>query len=300
MELREMRAFVAAVDGGSLSAAARQLFVSPSAVSQTIQGLERRLGVALLTRTNTGIRTTDAGTTLLPEARAILVRHDQALGLLAKRPDDGRTVRIGLPAELPAELLSDALAGFAARRPTTRVQIRQLSSCEQLAALRAAELDLGFVRECPSGDLEVSIVAEEPMGVLLPLHVVSRYARPDGIRLDQLAGLHWVGFPRSDCPSWHDEVVATLRRHGIRPASDDHSAPTDELKLAAVSVGDAFALAPLRHRALPNAVSWLPLAGTPIIRRTWATWPSGAAGDDLALLVGQLRSRPHRALAVSS
>ncbi|MEU3649868.1 LysR family transcriptional regulator [Lentzea sp. NPDC034063] len=299
MEMREMRAFVAAVEAGSLSAAARQLYVSQSALSQTIQGLERQLGVTLLLRSNTGIRMTEAGVVLLPEARAILSRHDQVVDMLTRRPDDEHLIRIGMPAELPPDLLSDALAGFAVRRPTVRFAIRQLSSSRQIAALRTGELDLGLVRERPPEDLDVELLVEEPMGVLLPLRLVSRYAGPDGIHLDSLAGLEWVGFPRSDCPAWHDEVATTLRRHGIYEAASDVSAPTDELKLAAVSVGDTFALAPaLRHHSLPRAVSWLPLAGAPLIRRTWATWPAGSRCGDLATLVRQLCASGLRGNAV--
>jgi DNA-binding transcriptional LysR family regulator len=44
MEIREMRAFVTVVDAGSLSAAARELHLSQSALSQTVRTLERQLG----------------------------------------------------------------------------------------------------------------------------------------------------------------------------------------------------------------------------------------------------------------
>ena len=53
-----MRAFVAVVEEGGLSAAARRLHVSQPALSQTIAGLERQLGVELLIRANTGVRPT--------------------------------------------------------------------------------------------------------------------------------------------------------------------------------------------------------------------------------------------------
>ncbi|WP_329179186.1 LysR family transcriptional regulator [Streptomyces sp. NBC_01477] len=61
MELCELRAFVVVVEEGGLSAAARRLRVSQSALSQTIGGLERRIGVKLLVRASTGVTTTDVG-----------------------------------------------------------------------------------------------------------------------------------------------------------------------------------------------------------------------------------------------
>ena len=77
MEIRELRAFTAVAEEGSLSAAARRLHLSQSALSQTIQALERQLGVQLLLRSSTGVTPTDAGTTLLREARALLAQHDR-------------------------------------------------------------------------------------------------------------------------------------------------------------------------------------------------------------------------------
>jgi len=86
MELRELRAFVAAVEEGALSAAARRLHVSQPALSQTVNALERRLGVQLLVRSSTGVRVTRAGMTLLADARAVLVCHERPFGQLPARP----------------------------------------------------------------------------------------------------------------------------------------------------------------------------------------------------------------------
>src|SRR5882757_3861517 len=153
MELREMRAFVAVVEEGGLSAAARRLHVSQPALSQTIAGLERQLGVALLIRGNTGVRPTDAGMTLLTEARAVLQRHDQALAAVARHTVAGGSVlRLGIPLELPADLLARPLADLAAAYPHTRVQPRHLTTAAQFTALSAGELDVGLVREHPIGN----------------------------------------------------------------------------------------------------------------------------------------------------
>jgi molybdenum-dependent DNA-binding transcriptional regulator ModE len=123
MELREMRAFVAVVEEGSLSAAARRLHVSQPALSQTVAGLEREFGVPLLTRSSTGALPTEAGRTLLAQARAVLNRHEQALNAMAAHTAaGGGALRIGIPLELPAGLLSEALADLAGAYPETKVQ----------------------------------------------------------------------------------------------------------------------------------------------------------------------------------
>jgi DNA-binding transcriptional LysR family regulator len=293
MELREMRTFIVVVEEGSLSAAARRLHVSQPALSQTMATLERQLGIPLLVRRSTGVQATEAGMTLLNEARAVLARHDQALAAVARHTVAGGSVlRIGIPLELPTDLLTTPLADLAAAYPGTRVQARHMSTAAQLDALRAGDLDLGLVREHPIGqDLDAVLAAEERLGVLLTADQATKIAGPDGVRLDALAGLDWVGFPRSGSPAWYDELSAILRSHGLdlgpdAPAGQELIA---EVKLAAVSAGGAFALAPPDwSQPIPDSVVWSPLAGHPLVRRTWAVWPANSHRRDLGQLVAAL------------
>jgi DNA-binding transcriptional LysR family regulator len=295
MELREMRAFIAVVEEGGLSAAARRLHVSQPALSQTISTLERQLGVQLLVRASTGVQPTDAGMTLLSEARAVLARYDQALAAVAgDRPASRNALRLGIPLELPADLLVQPLADVAAVYPGTRVRALHLPTSAQLAALRAGELDVGLVREHPVGpDLDAMLVVEERLGVLLAAGQAERLAGPAGLRLDALAGLDWVGFDRSGSPAWYDELTAILRSHGLdlgSPAPGGQELIAD-VKLAAVSSGQAFALAPPNWpQPLPDQVVWRPLAGHPLVRRTWAVWPAASRRRDVGLFVAALGS----------
>jgi len=186
-----MRAFVAVVEEGGLSAAARRLHISQPALSQTMHALERQLGVQLLVRRPTGVQATEAGRTLLAEARAVLARYDQAVAAVARHAAVGaRVLRLGIPLELPSDLLSQPLADLAVAYPDTKVQARHMSTAAQLAALRADQLDVGLVREHPIGpDLDAVLVVEERLGVLLAADHAAKIAGPDGIRLDALAGL---------------------------------------------------------------------------------------------------------------
>lgn len=288
-----MRAFVAVVEEGGLSAAARRLHLSQPALSQTISTLERQLGVQLLVRSRTGVQPTGAGMTLLAEARAVLARYDQALAAVTgDSPDGGNVLRLGIPLELPGDLLVKPLADVAAAYPATRVRARHLSTSAQLAALRAGDLDVGLVREHPAGpDLDAMLIVEERLGVLLAAETAGRLAGPDGVRLDTLAGLDWVGFARSGSPAWYDELTAIMRSHGLEPGPPppDGQELIADVKLAAVTAGQAFALAPPNwSQPLPDPVVWLPLAGHPIVRRTWAVWPAASRRRDVGLFVASL------------
>ncbi|MFJ6120326.1 LysR family transcriptional regulator [Streptomyces sp. NPDC092129] len=295
--MRELHAFVAVVEEGGFSAAARRLHVSQPALSQTVSGLERQLRVKLLLRSSTGVRATDAGAALLGEARAVLARRDQALRTMARFTGGGGGVlRIGIPLEFPARLLNSALAELAEACPDTRVQAQHLSTAQQLAALQAGELDLGLPRERPTGqEYDAMLVNQERLGVLLAAHQAAELAGPEGIALDALAGLVWTAFLRSDSPAWYDELTAILRSHGLDVGvqAPEGQRLIAEVKLAAVAAGGAFAFAPPDWaQPIPEGVTWSPLVGHPLIRRTWAVWLADSRRQDLGRLVAAFGQPP--------
>src|SRR5215472_5361207 len=91
--LDQLRTFIAAVDQGSFSAAARKLRRAQSAVSQTLANLEAQLGVKLFDRSTRYPRLTEEGRSLLADARAVA---DQVDGFKAR----ARAMRGGLEPEL--------------------------------------------------------------------------------------------------------------------------------------------------------------------------------------------------------
>jgi DNA-binding transcriptional LysR family regulator len=293
MEIRELRAFIAVAEEGSQSAAARRLHLSQSALSQTIQSLERQLDVQLLARSSTGVAVTEAGGILLREGRDLIAHHDRIVAAVAGGDTRPGALRVGVPLEFPGDLLPRAIGEMSAEYPLTRVDVSHSSSAAQFAALLAGQLDVALVRECPADPrLDGVLAVEEALGVVLAAAVAARLTEPAGLRLHQLAGLDWLGFPRAESPAWYDQVTATLRAHGIsldnQPASRDYSLLA-EVKIASASAGRAFALAPAGWaHPLPEAVTWQPLIGNPIVRRTWAVWPASARRRDLAALVAAL------------
>ncbi|MEU4675124.1 LysR substrate-binding domain-containing protein [Amycolatopsis sp. NPDC023774] len=294
MEIRELRAFVAVVDEGGVSAAARRLHVSQSALSQTMRTLEAQAGATLLVRDHNGARPTELGAVLLVEARALVEQHDRLVATITRAGagSDGE-LRVGVPLELPADLLPTAIAEVRAGHPDVRVLVRHARSTVQLAELKAGELDLALVRDRPDDPRLDSVLAvEEAMGVILTSARSAELREADGVRLHRLAGLSWIGFARSDAPAWHDQVRATLRSHGVSgvdPAVVADQPVPSEVKLAAVATGRAFALAsPGWGQALPDGLLWHPLAGHPVVRRTWAVWQAEARQRALATLVAAL------------
>jgi DNA-binding transcriptional LysR family regulator len=284
-----LEAFVAVAEEGGFSAAARRLHISQPALSQTINALERQLGTDLLVRRATGVQTTPAGRVMLDEARSLLARHDRLLAAMgAYTSGDGGVIRLGIPLELAPDVLS-VVAKFSAENPETRVEPVHLPMSEQLAALRAGELDVSFTREHPAGpEFDTMLVARENLGVLLAEDLAHRLAGPDGVRLDSFVGLEWIGFPRQNSPAWYDQLAAILCTHGIDAgnAGSGDRWPIPSVMFTAVSAGRAFALVPrLWAHPIPHTVSWTPLVDNPVVRRTWAVWPASSRRRDVARLI---------------
>jgi hypothetical protein len=178
---------------------------------------------------------------------------------------------------------------FTAAHPQTRVEPRHLPMAQQLAALRSGQLEVSFMREKPPGpEFDTMLVARENLGVLLAEELAARLAGPEGIRLDALAGLDWVGFPRSNSPAWYDELAAILRTHGTDAGTADSGDqfPIPSVMFTAVTSGRAFALAPpLWAHPIPHTVVWTPLDDDPVVRRTWAVWPANSRRRDIGQLI---------------
>src|SRR6185369_7875273 len=120
--LNALNAFIVVARRLSYAAAARDLGVSTSALSQSVRQLEARLEVTLLTRTSRSVALTDAGHRLLDHAGPAV---DQALEsqktVRAKRGEVTGRVRLTVPSSSISLILADLLPRFFARYPEVRV-----------------------------------------------------------------------------------------------------------------------------------------------------------------------------------
>jgi DNA-binding transcriptional LysR family regulator len=160
LQLDWLRAFVAVVDAGSLSAAAPRLFRSPSAVSVQIAKLEAALGRPVLSRGPRHLDLTPAGAQLVGHARRILQAHHEALGELTGRELTGR-VRVGVPDDYAARYFTPALRAFVSRHQAVAIEL----VCEQSTALvpkvQRDEIDIALVSR-PNARLG-SFLRDEPL-----------------------------------------------------------------------------------------------------------------------------------------
>jgi len=122
LQLSQLQLFLRLADAGSLSAAARQLHMTPAAASASLKRLEAALAVRLVERSTRSMRLTPEGELLREHAQRALGVLDDARSLLgAQRERLEGELHLGAPSDLGREVLSPMLDGFLALHPGLRL-----------------------------------------------------------------------------------------------------------------------------------------------------------------------------------
>jgi DNA-binding transcriptional LysR family regulator len=270
IELRLLRYFAVVAEELHVGHAAARLFISQPALSQQIRALEEQVGLPLFVRHPRGMELTEAGAALLEEARAVLARAER-FEASAEELRRGRatTLRVGMLPGLPRALVPGLLAAVREREPDARVELRELTTPEQLGALHDGSLDLGLVREpVDDGRLARRTLLVEPLGVSLP--AAHPLAARDALALAELADETFVCFPRSWAPWLHDVLVDELNRLEIEARFEEaaHLATTEAMVVA----GHGLTLSARPWLEGVEGIVWRPLTDVRIEIRTAAAW----------------------------
>jgi DNA-binding transcriptional LysR family regulator len=142
-DLRQLRAFVAVVEEGSFTLAARRIFVTQSAVSHSMRILEEQLNCRLLERSGKRISATDEGELLLKRCKRVLFELEQTTRDLDGLRRWGQTrIRIGAPHSLCHFLIPSVLREFRDCFPRCEPMIEAGDTVGLLDRLAGADLDL--------------------------------------------------------------------------------------------------------------------------------------------------------------
>jgi DNA-binding transcriptional LysR family regulator len=172
-----MAAFVRIVETGGLAPAARDLGLTPSAMSKQLARLEARLGVRLLTRTTRRIGLTPEGETYLARARDILSLIEAAeQDVTAGRGRPGGLLRVNTGTAFARHRLIPLLPAFFARYPAITLD---LSVTDRRVDLVTEQVDV-LLRTGPLGDssLIVRKIAEGRRVICAAPAYLGRQGRP--------------------------------------------------------------------------------------------------------------------------
>lgn len=175
-----LETFVAVVDHGSFSGAARALHRSQSRVSTHVASLERALGGLLIDRTHRPIGPTELGTTFLPHARAVLETLERGVEAVDQHTGTlrGRVV-IGCHPSVSAGFLPDVIASVHALHPQVRVELTEHTTPDLISGIVTGRFHIAIhslAADPPSEELQsVPMWTERYVAVVPAEHELTRH-----------------------------------------------------------------------------------------------------------------------------
>ncbi len=246
MDFDLLEAFLAVVEARSFSGAARALHSTQPTVSRQIARLESDLGVQLFERGGRTVEPTPVGQMLVPMAKAITVRVDEAVSTVRGHVGAGsRTIRFGAPRALFSRSLAAVLVSFALAYPNVRVDLVEKDDTLVEEAVARGELDCGVITAWRSNRTAVQHLLTDEIVVLVgDSHDL---ARRQEVELAALAK-ETLLLPPSTM-NVANIVVDAFREAGLQPRLG-YRVETPEL--LAELVRSSLAIAPVPATLLPE------------------------------------------------
>ncbi|MGA3127296.1 MAG: LysR substrate-binding domain-containing protein [Candidatus Korobacteraceae bacterium] len=213
MELRLFRYFVAVAEELNFTRAAERLHTAQPSLSKQIRQLEDIVGTPLFYRHKSEHRMelTEAGRVLLLEAHRVLYDTEHAITMARHA---GRRINIGLIPG-PSELIFRLVAPILLKQfGDIQIDVRTLSSINQILALKSRELNVGFLHG-PVNDDELNTEAVLRTKVVVGVPANHPLARLERIPAKLLAELPAIQFSRTFAPALNDAMQETARRAGV-------------------------------------------------------------------------------------
>ncbi|QBD75548.1 LysR family transcriptional regulator [Ktedonosporobacter rubrisoli] len=217
MELRQLHYFLVVAEELHFSRAAARLHMSQPPLSQQIKQLEEELGVQLFKRTKRHVELTEAGEVFLQGTRQILaqVKHTINDTQRAERGEVG-SLTIGFVGSATYEILPKILRAYRASFPDVKLDLRQLTTAEQVKALIAGQIQLGFLRPpIQKETLRLETLLREPLVVALPKD--HQLAAETHLSLRSLAQEPWILYPRRLGAGTYDRLMRACQQAGFEP-----------------------------------------------------------------------------------
>lgn len=277
LDLERLATLLAVVEEGSLSAAARRLHLTQSAVSQQIASLEHAAGQPLLHRRP--VRPTEACRTLITHAERLLALARIAEDDLAAYAQlKSGTLRVAAFASACTSIIPAAAARFHHDHPAIRLTLHRLETAPAIHALLRGEIDLAVCFDyagratTTSDPLQRISLFSEPIDIALPAsHPLAAQAE---LALRDLANAPWIEAPNAGI------ALHELSRLAITPQPSAHlTYHGDDFPtvLSLVAAGNGIAILPrLAASNPPPGVALRPLTSPPLDRDVFVCLPGTA------------------------
>jgi DNA-binding transcriptional LysR family regulator len=277
VELRQLKHAVAVAEHGGFARAAMSLHLSQSALSRSVQALERAVGTPIFLRSASGVELTDIGRQLLGHGSNMLqVAAELDLQIVRNRSLQAGRLRIGIATATAEGAACDAAEAMLTDHPMAALEFRTGFRTDMLQPLRSGEIDVLVADSTmfPSDDPELELLPLEEH----PLVVAVRRGHPldgrPGVAMPDIFGYPVVAVGRlrpellAAVLEQESHAVAVQARQRAMPAVVTNSTALAEMLLLQT---DAVGALP------PSGVAALVASGqlVPLAAPHWLTSPFG-------------------------
>ncbi len=262
IDWEDQRAFLAVLESGSLSGAARRLGVAQPTIRHRLEGLERSLGVALFSRSTNGLVATEQAQALAVHARTMAAAsHAFVRAASAPAASLAGTVRLSAAEIVGIEVLPPMLAGLRRCHPELAIELSLTNEAEDVLG---QEVDIAIRMHRPrQGALVGRHVGCIPLGFFAHGAYAARRGVPASIA--DLPEFDLIGPDRSLAElHFAAELNPALDRKGFAFRTDSHPA-----QLAAIRAGLGIGIT---HIALGNRDAGLVAVLPDFILHRLETW----------------------------
>lgn len=290
MELRHLRYFVAVARERNFTRAAETLHIAQPPLSRQIQQLEDELGIDLIEAGSRPLRLSEAGRLFYEQAVQVLERVDEMKAMVGRLHDSNRNrFGMGFVASTLYGKLPEVIRSYRAARPGVELTLLELTSVEQIAALKEGRIDAGFGR-IPFDDpaLDRQLLRNEKLIAAVPAnHPV--LARAGSLALAALAAEPLIVYPKAPRPSYADQVLSLFRDAGLKPPSV-HEVRELQTALGLVAAEAGVCLVPASVETLRrDNVAYRPLDAVQAVSPIILSSRKGDRSQDLVLILRLIR-----------
>jgi DNA-binding transcriptional LysR family regulator len=288
MELHQLEYFVAVAEEASFTRAAARVHVAQPGVSAQVRRLESELGQRLLDRSGRTVRLTEAGSAVLPFARAALdavasarLAIDELAGLVRGQ------VTIGMVSGCALPVLAELLATFHQQYPGVTITLTEDNSDLLLEMLTDGRLDLALTGSAgePGGANTVVLIDEELVAAVAPGQPL---ASAGTVTIKALRDVPLVSLPQGT--GVRAALDAACAAAGFEPRIVfEASALPMVIQMAAQGLG--LGVVPASVATMADAPVIVPIVNPPVRSRLELAWPEAPSANPAArVLIEQVRA----------
>lgn len=223
MDFREMTYITAVADMGSITAAAKKLYISQPSLSYIVSKVEQDVGVKLFERKNYPLTLTYAGEKYVETARKILaLNNNLRRELMDIAQGEKGQISFGIPTERAGYMLPEVMRRFHEKYPGVEIRLLEAKSDELLDRLQKDEINFYFIprsrAELPDG-IRTELIYKEQLYLVAGHGVVTedmlKDRQKDRVNLARLKNEQYILLKKGH--AIRKKADAVLRRHKITP-----------------------------------------------------------------------------------